>query len=76
MHQVAGVAVVLVLIDKSVTTAEDTAIDTVDVIIEGDIVDEDICGVGWAASYIFTLIQFLWFLKIQIYLHNLSNSGF
>ena len=46
MHQVAGVAVVLVFIDKSVTTAVDTAIDTVDVIIEGDIVDEDICGVG------------------------------
>ena len=42
MHQVAGVAVVLVFIDKSVTTA----IDTVDVIIEGDIVDEGICGVG------------------------------
>ena len=46
MHQVAGLAVVLVFIDKSVTTDVDTAIDTVDVIIEGDIVDEDICGVG------------------------------
>ena len=46
VHQVAGVAVVLVFIDKSVTTAVDTAIDTVDVIIEGDIVDEDICSVG------------------------------
>ena len=57
MHQVAGVAVVLVFIDKSVTTAVDTAIDTVDVIIEGDIVDEDICGVGWAASYIFRILK-------------------